>query len=77
MVRENLIQNVSPDREPWRINSVITGIFSEILCNAEEEIAPEGEKKNGGSVIKETAGGEDCLCFLRFLKSGWQRQNQL
>lgn len=73
MVREN----VSPDREPCRMNSVITGIFSEILCNAEEGIAPEEEQTNGGSVIKETAGGKDCLCFLRFLKSGWQRQNQL
>jgi hypothetical protein len=70
MVRENLIQNVSPDRESCRINSVITGIFSEILSNAEEGIAPEEEKTNVGSVIRETAGTEDCLCFLIFLKSG-------
>jgi hypothetical protein len=67
MVRENLIQNVSQDRKPCRINSVITGIFAEILCNA-EGIAPEEEKTNGGSVIKETAGRGDCLCFLKLFE---------
>jgi hypothetical protein len=69
MVRENLIRNVSLDREPCRINTVITGIFSEIPCNAEEEIVPEEGKTNGGTLIKETAAREDGFCFLRFFKN--------
>lgn len=63
MVSENLIQNVSQDRGPCRINSVITGISAEVLPNAKERISPEVEKTIGGSVVTE-AGAEDCFCFL-------------
>jgi len=44
MVSENLIQNVSQDRGSCRINSVITGIFAEVLRNAKERIPPEDER---------------------------------
>jgi hypothetical protein len=67
MVRENLMQNVSQDRGPCRINSVITGIFAEVVRNAKERIPPEGKKTSGGSVVKEAAGSEDWFCFLRLI----------
>jgi len=63
MVSENLVQNVSQDRGPCRINSVITGIFAEVLRNAKERIPPEVVKARGGSVVTE-AGTEACFCFL-------------
>lgn len=63
MVSESLIQNVSQDRGPCRINSVITGIFAEILRNAKERISPEVVKTSGGSVGTE-AGTEVSFCFL-------------
>lgn len=63
MVSENLIQNVSQNRGPCRISSVITGIFAEVLLNAKEWIPPEVVKTNGGRVVTE-AGTEACFCFL-------------
>lgn len=63
MASENLIQNVSQKRGPCRINSVITGIFAEVLPNAKEGISLEAEKTIGGRVVTE-AGTEDCFCFL-------------
>jgi len=66
MVSENLMQNVSQIRGPYRINSVITRIFVEVLRNAKERILPEIVKTSGGSVVTE-AGTEACFCFLRLL----------
>jgi hypothetical protein len=63
MVSENLMQNVSQDRGPYRINSVITRISAEVLRNAKERILPEIVKTSGGSVVTET-GTEACFCFL-------------
>jgi len=63
MVSENLIQNVSQDRRLCRINSVITGIFAEVLLNAKERIPPEAVKTSSASVVTE-AGTEICFCFL-------------
>jgi hypothetical protein len=62
MVSENLIQNVSQDRRPCRINSVITRIFAEVLPNAKERIPPEVVKTSCGSVVTE-AGTEACFVF--------------
>jgi hypothetical protein len=46
MVRENLIQNVSDDRETCRMNSITIGIFAEVLRNAEEGVAPDGGQED-------------------------------
>lgn len=63
MVSENLIHNVSQDRGPCRINSVITGIFAEVPRNAKERILPDIVKTGRGCVVTEV-GTEDCFCFL-------------